>query len=419
MLTESSAEWRSGPELRAGDPIRGGHSNVEAPVAVGARYEGLALAGAAKVFDRLLDSWLTRAIDMGMIGSGLGQLFPINLQRLHEAGKVKVGYLLLVGMGEPGRFAGDDLRFLMSNVTVAVKSMAHDQLVASLFGTRRNELPIGEAARNFISGILDGYERFRSIVDVVRDGQERLRQAAVNPLRVSLVEPDEEKLEKILVAFQTLGSENLDPGLKLSVVRGADVDPDPTSDSGAMDIEPDVPVTFLRVTRKVPALPALPLPPTAAVGMGLTETFGCSALSELSAVAVREEDISAYLLQALPDRMITSSSPEKRERLGVFFADLVIPETRGCEVSHSCRKARAFSIAKSTVNAANDSGRSNPASSGGKSPFRSIPKLVTSRARSSSSSGDGDGAAGSMSSIISSSIESRSLSSRKRGNVVR
>ena len=32
--------------------IRGGHSNVEAPVAVGARYEGLALVGAAKVFDR-------------------------------------------------------------------------------------------------------------------------------------------------------------------------------------------------------------------------------------------------------------------------------------------------------------------------------------------------------------------------------
>ena len=84
-----------------------------------------------------LHSWLTRAVDLGMIGSGLGQLFPINLQRLHEAGQVQVGHLLLVGMGEPGRFAADDLRFMISNVTVAVKSMCLDQFATSLFGTRR------------------------------------------------------------------------------------------------------------------------------------------------------------------------------------------------------------------------------------------------------------------------------------------
>src|SRR5262245_60616476 len=52
--------------------ILGGLSNVKAPVAIGARYEGLAPAGPTKVFDRLLDSWLTRAVDLGIIGSGLG-----------------------------------------------------------------------------------------------------------------------------------------------------------------------------------------------------------------------------------------------------------------------------------------------------------------------------------------------------------
>ena len=82
-----------------------------------------------------------------MIGSGLGQLFPINLQRLHEAGQVQVDHLLLVGMGEPGRFAADDLRFMISNVTVAVKSMCLDQLATSLFGTRRQELPIEDEVR--------------------------------------------------------------------------------------------------------------------------------------------------------------------------------------------------------------------------------------------------------------------------------
>ena len=100
--------------------IHGGYTNVKVPVAICPRYEGMALAGPAKEFDRQMDGWLTRAVDLGMIGSGLGQLFPVNLQVSREAGRVKVDSLLLVGMGQPGEFAADDLRYLMQNVTVAV-----------------------------------------------------------------------------------------------------------------------------------------------------------------------------------------------------------------------------------------------------------------------------------------------------------
>src|SRR5262249_45215146 len=126
--------------------IQGGLTNVKAQVAIVARYEGLEGAGATKAFDAILESCVTRAIDLGIIGSGVGRLFPINLQRLHEAGKVNVEYLLLAGMGEPGSFAADDLRYMMSNVTVAVKCLRYDHICTSLFGTRRNELSIGEAA---------------------------------------------------------------------------------------------------------------------------------------------------------------------------------------------------------------------------------------------------------------------------------
>jgi hypothetical protein len=118
--------------------IRGGITNVRVPVAIGPRYDGLPTAGPTKSFDRLLDSWLTQAIDLGMIGSGLGELFPINLQRSQEAGT-----LLVAGMGEPGKFAQDDLRFLVSNLIVAVKSMGHDEFATALIGTRRRELLIG------------------------------------------------------------------------------------------------------------------------------------------------------------------------------------------------------------------------------------------------------------------------------------
>ena len=103
--------------------VRGSLSQAEVPLAVAPRYRGLPFAGPSREFDYILNSWLTRALELGMIGSGLGELFRVPLMRAKAAGKVKADELLLVGMGEPGCFAADDLRFLMTNVTVAVKSM--------------------------------------------------------------------------------------------------------------------------------------------------------------------------------------------------------------------------------------------------------------------------------------------------------
>jgi hypothetical protein len=308
------------------DVIWGGITNVKVPVALGPRYQGLALAGPAKAFDRLLDSWLTRALDLGMIGSGLGELFPVNLQRRREAGKVNVDYLLLVGMGEPGHFAPDDLRFLMSNATVAVKSLGQHQLSTMLIGTRRNELPIEHAVRGFLEGVLDGYERFRVIADAVTDDRQRFQEATEHPLFVALVEGDEEKAKRIYEAFEAVGREHLVPGLQLEVARGDNVPPDPVPEPSAVDTDPDVPVTLLRVTKHASAPPATaPTSPTA-VGASVTEVFQFSALSEVAAVTVREVEVNSYLVRELPDRMTTAASLGEREAFGTFFANYLIPD---------------------------------------------------------------------------------------------
>jgi hypothetical protein len=102
--------------------VCGGLTNVKAPIVVGERYDGLGFAGPTRAFDRLLDSWLTRAVDLGIIGSALGQLFPINLEQFHKAGKLKARTLLLAGMGEPGRLAQDSVQFIFSNIIVAIKT---------------------------------------------------------------------------------------------------------------------------------------------------------------------------------------------------------------------------------------------------------------------------------------------------------
>ena len=51
---------------------KGDITNVQVPIVIGARHDGLAFAGPTKAFDRLLDSWLTQAVDRGIIGSSLG-----------------------------------------------------------------------------------------------------------------------------------------------------------------------------------------------------------------------------------------------------------------------------------------------------------------------------------------------------------
>jgi hypothetical protein len=306
--------------------ILGGCTNVKVPVAVCPRYEGMALAGPAAAFDRLLDSWLTRAFELGMIGSGLGQVFPVRLQQMHEAGRVNVESLLLVGMGEPGHFAADDLRYLMSNVTVAVKSMGHYQLSTMLIGTRRHELSIGQAVRGFLAGILDGYERFRVIADAVTYQKERFQQAAEHDLFVCLVEPDGEKANRVLEAFSEIGEDGSFPGLHLEVSRGDNVEADPAADASSVDVDPYEPVTLLRVTRNSAELPPASAGSSSPVGTLTTDVFEFSGLSEVAAVTVREVEVNAYLVRELPERMTSASSPEEREAFGLFFTNYLIPD---------------------------------------------------------------------------------------------
>src|SRR4029077_18365038 len=171
--------------------ILGGITNVRTPIAIGAHYESVPLAGPTAAFDRKLDGWLTRAIDIGIIGLTLGQLYTINFAQYHKSKEVKAKNLIIAGMGEPGRFAQDSLRLVISNIVVAVKSMGEDQFAATLLGTRRKEMSIADALRGFIEGLLDGFERLGAIADAVKEDREALRRAATRPLNVLLVHADE------------------------------------------------------------------------------------------------------------------------------------------------------------------------------------------------------------------------------------
>jgi hypothetical protein len=336
--TETDGPPPSPPELGVDITlIWGGLTNVKTPVVIGARYDGLDFTGPTKIFDRLLDSWLTRAVDLGIMGSALGQLFPINLELYHKEGKLNARNLLLAGMGEPGRFAQDGLEFIFSNIVVAMKAMGESEFATSLLGTRRSELSIAEAIRGFVEGIEDGYERICAIAQAVKQDQISLERVAVQPLSIKLVHSDKDKLQQIWNELDALVNGKPARNTKFTISRGPDVDPDPEADAQPDDVEPDRPVTYLRITRsksaskvirEKPYLPVKAKRPAdrPATDLFPTEVFEFSALSDLAVVPQRDQQVNARLMRDLPGRLTNDCTMEDRVAFGTFFTNYVIPD---------------------------------------------------------------------------------------------
>jgi hypothetical protein len=295
--------------------VQGGLTNVDTPVAIAPRYEGLALAGSTSAFDGLLDAWLTRAVDLGLVGAGLGQTFPIFVRDLYDRGGINAEWLLLVNMGEPGSFAQDALRFLISNIVVAVKSLGKDAVATPLIGTRRKELAVESAIRAFLLGVRDGFERLRAIAASVTMNQEVFERALACPLNLTIVDPSADLLNSAFEEFSRIQNSNPIPEMVLTVARGRNVKNDPESGSISKDVEPEVKMTLLRITQK-------PLPPDMKKG---SEIFEFSALSERSVVSVRESEVNEYWLRLLPERLAKAHSPTDLEDLGRFFTNIIVP----------------------------------------------------------------------------------------------
>jgi hypothetical protein len=336
--TETDGPPPSPPELGVDITlIWGGLTNVKTPVVIGARYDGLDFTGPTKIFDRLLDSWLTRAVDLGIMGSALGQLFPINLELYHKEGKLNARNLLLAGMGEPGRFAQDGLEFIFSNIVVAMKAMGESEFATSLLGTRRSELSIAEAIRGFVEGIEDGYERICAIAQAVKQDQIGLERVAVQPLSIKLVHSDKDKLQQIWDELDALVNGKPARNTKFTISRGPDVEPDPEADAQPADVEPDRPVTYLRITRSksAPRVMRAKSDPSAkarkpadhpATNLFPTEVFQFSALSDLAVVPQRDQEVNARLMRDLPGRMTNDCTTEDRAAFGTFFTNYLIPD---------------------------------------------------------------------------------------------
>src|SRR5262245_60552617 len=131
---------------------------LPADVAVVGRYKGIGARGSAASFDKQFGGWLSSAIQHGMVGSELGQLFYIPVSRAgHAQGAAAHGAaahgaaahgaaahgtaaklsslppicswphapagVIVAGLGEPGRFNREGLRYLLTNITLAAVAL--------------------------------------------------------------------------------------------------------------------------------------------------------------------------------------------------------------------------------------------------------------------------------------------------------
>jgi len=302
--------------------IYGSLTQVQSPLAVVPRYQGVPLVGPAHDFDFKLDCWLTRIVDIGIVNSILGQAAFLPLKDLHTNGMVQAANLLLVGLGEPGTFAADDLRYLMSNITVALRALGYWQISMPLIGSRRKELPLDRAVTATLQGIRDGHGMFRTMLQNVKMEKAVYAHLLERPLEIFLVEDSSEfQANQIEEAFRTVANDHGGNDCEITVERGANAPLEEGQKANTADVDPDIPITLLRVTKK--ANEGGTAPEDAPRD---TVTFEYSALGEQAVVTVREQEVSSYFLEELPLRMVASCKLPWQEELGNFFLNYLVPD---------------------------------------------------------------------------------------------
>ena len=306
--------------------VLGRLTDVEAPVTVVGRFEGVPLAGPIAEIDFHLENWIKRGYESGMLGTRLGEITFVPIDHL-DPRPIRPERVLILGMGEAGRLSPDDLRFAVMNAVLAVKGLRLDGFSTALFTARRFGMRFDRAVRSVFDGIEDAYVRLRC-VDTRTDQSQLL-----TPFKLTLVDPDRDRLQLIQERIKAIAKEC--PTLKLRM-NYVEIGPQPATgrapsaetEDSAFDTLPDVPTVRLTVSSTSDGDNG-PAPAAAAGGVPgkpARLSFQCSAVTESAVIPVRQHELEPYFVDRITDRLINAGSPQEQEAYGLFLSSYLLNE---------------------------------------------------------------------------------------------
>jgi hypothetical protein len=328
---QTRPEPRSSPVVV--EVYHGDITALYADVAVVGRYKGIGARGAAARFDERFGGWLSSAFQLGMVGSELGELFyvPITRPELTQAAAAKVAPppqaflwehapagVLVAGLGEPGRFNREGLRYLLTNVTLAVATLGYGKISLWPLGFSRKEIILENVLRGILEGIGEALARFEA--------------GSYPSLVLRMIHPKREIAEQMLDGFQKIGEHGVE-GLVLSIHDKL------TPQIGELKVGDGK--TAKRNEQRLPRLDEADseLERTTRItiacagdnldsrGGGKTkwQRFQYSALAESAVIPVREQLVQSYFVSRLPQRLCSATFAEQ-EIYGKLLASYMIPE---------------------------------------------------------------------------------------------
>lgn len=267
-------------------------TKIKTPVVVVGQYSGVAPIGAVKKIDEHLNYWISQAIKLSMVGSDLGQVFFIPVNK-HQLGADSV---LLAGMGEEGRFSQDDLRYLMHNVTYAISALRVDNFATLMIGSGFGNLLPERALRGLLFGICDAFHALYE-----SPAEQTLK-------RIAIVEHDSNRADKIVEMLKVVSREDSAANLDIEVKREK-------LPAGKDKAVPECP----------PELLSTRLGPRITVERD-GDIFRFSALTQTAVIPVRDIDVQSFFTDGIAHDLMFSTNEDEQETYGRLLSTVLLPE---------------------------------------------------------------------------------------------
>ncbi len=272
-------------EVAYGDITR-----VPAPVVVVGHYKGVTPINAIGAIDKCLDGWIKYAAENSILGGDLGQLFfiPVREKQIAADG------VLVVGMGQEGKFNLHDLSYLMHNVVYGITTLKMDSFATVLIGAGPGSLPEDKALRFMLDGICEGLDR------VPQDAP---------PIRVILVEINEERHKRLYGVLKRLAEEEAGRNTEITVEsKKYETAGDGRAWEGRREAGPQE-----------------------RFGPRLTierdgDVIRYSALTRQSVVPAREVELQSFYQEGIAERLMSAQTRDEQEMFGRLLNTSLLPE---------------------------------------------------------------------------------------------